>query len=147
MKHTRRWRAAPIAAAAMVALLFAGCTSVRNDLGPSSSVCYGSLPVATGAVHGRGRLDGVRLVTVSSLKTKAPHLYGAAVSRRAGAVSRVCLVAFSGRFQADGVSRPIGHDHGRLAVVELAYPGDQLLATLLVARPPLSFGHTHLGVP
>lgn len=134
------------AAAVLLSLLVSACSSVRNDLGTSSSVCYGALPAATSAVHGQGRLDGVRLVTVASLKDSAPHLYRAATSVRGGGVSRVCLVAFSGRFQADEVAHPIGSDRGHLAVVELAYPGDHLVATLLVTRPPLRFGHSHVGL-
>jgi len=149
MKSIGKLRAAPLAATATatVVLLLSGCTSVRNDLGTSSSVCYGSLPAATSAVHARGRLDGVRLVTVSSLKSSAPHLYRAAISSRGGTVSKVCLVAFSGDFRRDTVTRPIGRERGSLAVVELVYPGDRLLATLLVARPPLRFGHSHFEVP
>jgi hypothetical protein len=134
------------AVAALVSRLAAGCTSVRNDLGTSSSVCYGALPAATTAVHGQGRLDGVRLVSVASLKGPAPHLYRAATSA-GGGVSRVCLVAFSGSFRADEVVHPVGRERGHLAVVELVYPGDRLVATLLISRPPLHFGHSHIGVP
>jgi uncharacterized protein YceK len=147
MKSIGKLRAAPLAATATVVLLLSGCTSVRNDLGTSSSVCYGSLPAATSAVHARGRLDGVRLVTVSSLRTSAPHLYRAAISSRGGAVSKVCLVAFSGDFRRGAVARPIGRERGSLAVVELVYPGERLSATRPVARPPPRFCLSHSELP
>jgi len=145
MRVSGRLRAA-LAVAVLGAVSLTGCTSVRNDLGTSSSVCYGALPAATIAVHGEGRLEGVRLVNVSSLRASAPHLYHAATSIPGPAVRRVCLVAFTGHFTAPGVSLPVGHPRGRLAVVELEYPDNRLLATLLVAGLPVHFGHSHIGV-
>jgi hypothetical protein len=133
-------------AGGVAASTLAGCTSVRDDLGTASSGCYVALPIATSAVGDQGRLHGVRLVGVPSLRGGDSLLYRAAVSAPPPRVARVCLVAFTGQFQADGVAQPIGRSEGRVAVVELAYPDNRLLATLLIARPPLAFGHSHLGV-
>jgi hypothetical protein len=43
------------------------------------------------------------------------------------------------------VEKPVGSYRGSFAVVELGYPDNRLLATLIVARPPLSFSHNHIG--
>jgi hypothetical protein len=125
------------------ALGLGGCAAARNELGTASSGCYVDLALATHAVHHEGRLAGVRLVSVPSLRAHAPALFKAAEvgGKRLG---QVCLVAFSGRFHASVVERPIGGATGRLAVVELGYPHRRLLATLLVRRPPVPFGHYHL---
>jgi hypothetical protein len=120
-----------------------GCAAVRNELGTAASNCYVDLAVASRAVHHEGKLRGVRLVSVPSLRAHAPLLYRAAVARERR-LSQVCLVAFGGRFDATRVERPIGEQTGVLAVVELGYPNRRLLATLLATRPPLPFGHYHL---
>jgi hypothetical protein len=130
-------------ALALGGLSIGGCAAVRNELGTASSGCYVDLALATHAVHHRGHLRGVRLVTVASLAPHAPLLFDAA-EVNGKRLAQVCLVAFGGRFTSAGVERPIGEQAGHLAVVELGYPHRRLLATLLVARPPLSFGHYHL---
>ncbi|HVX20234.1 MAG TPA: hypothetical protein VHB02_02690 [Acidimicrobiales bacterium] len=135
--------AAVVLAAAAV---LAGCTSVRNDLGTSNSGCYVALPAASAAVGDVGRLLGVRLVDVSSLPADSHLLYRAATTAPGPTVQRVCLVGFAGHFEAAGVGRPVGRPSGTLAVVELAYPDSRLLATLLVGRDTLPFGHSHLGL-
>lgn len=120
-----------------------GCAAARNELGTASSDCYVDLALASHAVHHHGRLRGVRLENVASLRPHAPLLFNAAEGhgRRLG---QVCLVAFGGHFTAGEVERPIGDRAGNVAVVELAYPRRDLLATLIVTRSPLPFGHFHL---
>jgi len=104
-----------------------------------------ALPAADGAVHGTGRLVGVRLVTVDALRTDAPHAFATATSAGARPSDRVCLVAYEGRFAASGVQRPTGRSSGRFAVVVVAYPGARLLGTVIFRRVPLHFGHSHFG--
>lgn len=129
------WALAVVMAAALT-----GCASVRNELGTVNSDCYIALPAAFRAVHHHGKLDGVRLVSVASLRTKSPLLYDAAVAK--GRVKKnVCLVAFVGNFLAASVTGPIGDTAGHVAVVELGYPDKHLIATLVLRRPPLPFGH------
>lgn len=135
-----RW--ATVALAVLAVSMLAGCTSGRSELGTGSSECYLAIPRAVTAVQGRGHLAGLRLQSVASLKTSGP-LYGPA---RSAGVSDVCLVAFSGHFSASEVRRPTGQPTGRLAVVELSYPGRHLLATLVARHLPLVFGHTHIGL-
>jgi len=132
-------------AALAAAVTVAGCTSVRNDLGTANSGCYVALPSASAAVGGHGQLLGVRLVDVSSLRSRSPLLFRAAVTAPRPTPTRVCLVAYTGRFDAAKVERPVGARQGRLAVVELEYPNNRLLATWVVGRQPLPFGHSHLG--
>ncbi|MGH8989091.1 MAG: hypothetical protein ACRDXC_10950 [Acidimicrobiales bacterium] len=120
-----------------------GCAAARSELGTASSGCYVDLALATRAVHHQGSLEGVRLLNVTSLRAHASLLYRAA-QVHGKQLGQVCLVGFGGTFRAVDVERPVGEPSGRLAVVELDYPTRRLLATLLVRRPPVSFGHYHL---
>jgi hypothetical protein len=142
----RAWRIGAVALAVLGSVALTACTSVRNDLGTSDSGCYVALPVATAAVGHQGHLRGVRLVEVSSLRGHASRLYRAATSVPGPKIEHVCLVAYTGHFDADAVTQPIGQPQGVLAVVEIEYPDNRLVATLLIAHPPLSFGHSHLGL-
>jgi hypothetical protein len=140
----RRMRAAAAAAVLASALALGGCASVRNELGTANSSCYIGLPEAVAAVHHRGHLVGVRLVSVTSLAHRTPLLYAAARQAPGKTINQVCLVAFTGTFHNGAVDHPVGHATGHLAVVELGYPSKRLLATLIVRRLPLPFGHPHL---
>ena len=150
MRAVGRWR--PLSAALLLAVACAcsvlpGCTSVRNDLGTSSGDCYVAIPAATDAVGGHGHLVGVRLVGVGALPSYSRRLYSAARSAPGRRVTRVCLVAFAGRFDASSVTAPIGRSTGRVAVVEVTYPENRVLGTLLVGRSEVPFGHSHIGLP
>jgi hypothetical protein len=127
------------------ALTLAACDSARSDLGTSNGPCYVALPVADGAVHGAGRLVGVRLVNVAGLRGPAPHVYTAATAAGAHQSDRVCLVAYEGRFASSAVRRPTGRSSGRFAVVVVAYPSSHLLGTVIFRRVPIGFGHSHFG--
>lgn len=143
-RRRRRYvRCAAVAVAVVAASSLAGCTAGRSELGTGSSSCYLAIPKAVTAVHGEGHLAGLLLRSVASLKSTG-LLYDPAHSAR---VPRVCLVAFTGRFTARRVQRPVGHGTGRLAVVELAYPNGRVLVTLIAHHLPLPFGHTHIGLP
>ncbi len=146
LRVARGGRARTVLACAVLllgALGLGGCAAARNELGTASSGCYVDLALATHAVHHEGRLAGVRLVSVASLRAHAPVLFKAA-EVRGKRLGQVCLVAFSGSFHASLVERPVGETAGRLAVVELGYPHRTLLVTLLVKHPPVPFGHYHL---
>jgi hypothetical protein len=88
----------------------------------------------------------VRLVNVSALRQYRAPLYEAARAARGPRLTRVCLVAFSGRFRATRVEKPVGRSLGSLAIVELGYPDNRLVATLIVHHPPLPFTHSHIGL-
>lgn len=127
-------------AVAVTAASLAGCASVRSDLGTADSNCFVDVASALHAVRHEGRLHGVRLVTVASLRARSVLLYRTA----RGAPhhpSQVCLVDFEGRFRAARVTDAAGDRTGRSAVVEFGYPGRRLLGTFLMAKPPFSFGH------
>lgn len=148
-RRTRAGSALPglvLAVALVGGVLLGGCTSARNDLGTADSECYVAIPAATAAVHGAGRLAGVRLVTVSSLRLHSGVLYRAARDAPGPRTASVCLVAFSGRFSAGQVTKPVGDLTGHLAVVALGFPDKRLLATLLAGTAPLPFGHSHIGL-
>jgi hypothetical protein len=126
--------------------LVAACSAARNSLGTTNGACFVALPAAASAIGGHGGLVGVRLVQVSQLKSLSPKLYQAAVGAPGPKVTQVCLLAFHGRFTAAHVRHGIGRATGRLAIVEIEFPDKRLLATLILRRAPLSFGHNHIGL-
>ncbi len=128
----------------LAAAVLADCTTARSDLGTSVSSCYHALPTATRAVHSRGHLLGVQEFTVGALQRKAPGLYRE-LAPHAAPGKRICVVAFSGSFDASSVSDARGNRSGRLAVVVSTTPENQLLGTVILPRPPLRFGHPHAG--
>jgi hypothetical protein len=144
----RSARARRLAGAAAGCLLFAGvlagCSSARSSLGTSDSSCYLALPTATKAVGGHGRLLGVHLFTLTSLRHRAPRLFKDLALGHDGS-ERVCVVAFSGAFDQATVSHPSGRSSGQLAVVVATTPGNELLGTVIFKRAPLHFGHPHIG--
>ena len=146
---TRRWwhRIRPAGVGVIVACLvtsvaLTACASARSDLGTSSSPCFVALPTADGAVHEVGRLVGVRLFTVASLRHQAPHAYDAAVA--AGA-SGLGPGSASWRSRVDsrrpGCRHPRGRLAGKFAVVIVGYPTTHLFSTVIFRRVPLRFGH------
>lgn len=140
---TRR-TAGALAGVLLAVCVLAGCSSVRSNLGTSDSPCYLSLPAASEAVHDSGELAGVHLFTLAKLRQLAPHLY-ARLSLPRPSGDRVCVIAFTGSFTNTSVTRPLGSPAGRLAVVVLRTPSNQLLGTVLLDHPPLRFGHGHVG--
>jgi hypothetical protein len=140
----RRVRWAAAAAAVLVGAVTAGCTTARSDLGSSVSSCYPALPAATKAVGDHGHLLGVQQFTVASLHRQAPNLYRA-LSTNQPSAQRVCVLAFSGPFDAHSVDRARGRAKGRLAVVVSVTPGNRLLGTVIFASPPFRMGRAHTG--
>jgi len=136
--------AAGLAGVVVVACVLAGCSSVRSSLGTTDSPCYLSLPAASQAVHGSGRLAGVHLFTLSRLRQDAPRLYARLAISRPNQ-DRICVIEFTGSFTNSSVARPLGSPAGRLAIVVLRTPSDALLGTVLLDRPPLRFAHGHIG--
>jgi len=133
-----------MAGGVLLAGVLAGCTTARSSLGTSDSSCYLALPAATKAIGGHGRLLGVDLFTLGSLRHKAPHLYKALAPRHDDS-ERVCVVAFGGVFDQAMVAHPRGRSSGRLAVVVATSPGNDVLGTVIFTRAPLHFGHPHFG--
>jgi hypothetical protein len=141
-RNTRRL-AGVLAGCVLLASVLAGCTSARSGLGTSDSSCYLALPTATKAVENHGRLLGVHLFTLTALEHKAPHLFQKLATRASS--QRVCVIAFEGHFDTSSVSAPLGRPSGRLAVVVSTIPANHLLGTVIFTRPPLHFGHPHIG--
>jgi hypothetical protein len=143
----RAWRRHAASVAACVMLgggLATACTTARSDLGTSTSSCYLALPTAKEAVEGHGRLLGVQRFSLTALHQQAPTLYSQLDSNAPGS-QRVCVVDFGGRFDAASVHVARGRSSGLLAVVVSTTPGNHVLGTVILARPPLRFGHSHAG--
>lgn len=135
-----RRAAAATAAITLAASLLAACSSARTDIGTTDESCYLALPTAAKAVGGHAHLEGVRKYSLSGVKSVAPRLYGH-LAKDVPKGKSVCLAAYSGHFTQSSVSKPLGRDAGKLAVVVVAVPGNRLLGTLILAKLPLRFQH------
>lgn len=135
-----------VASLALVGLMVvsASCATGRSELGTADGPCFVALPGAYGAVHHRGTLLGVRLVSWAALGRLARRLQGRLDGHRPP--PRVCVVAFSGAYQRGHVARPSGAATGPLALVVLRYPSAALVATVIAHHRPLRFGHPYLIV-
>jgi hypothetical protein len=133
-----------LAGTLLLTAVLAGCTSFRSSLGTTDSSCYLALPIASHAVHGKGRLIGIQLYTESSLHKRAPGL-SRALSMSAKAQQKICVAAYVGEFTRGSVSQPLGRSSGQLAVVVSETPSNKLLGTVIFRHTPLHFGHPHVG--
>lgn len=129
----------------LAASLLASCSSARSDLGTTDESCYLSLPTAARAVGGHGHLDGVRKFTFGDLHGMAPRLYSQLAHDHLAPKQPVCLAAYTGHFTASEVSKPLGHRSGTspVAVAVVTTPANRLLGTLILAKLPVRFQHTH----
>ena len=131
-------------AAALGVLLLSACTAPRNTLGTNSSPCFKAVPVATDAVHDRGKLSGVRLLKSKDLDRR-PHFRSLLEARAGTKVTTVCVVSFQGRFTLAQVERPFGQSPaggtGPVALVVVSTPANKLLGTLVLSRVPLPLRH------
>jgi hypothetical protein len=144
MRLRRTWQRAGgrVVLCLLVATVVTGCTTARSDLASSDSSCYHALPTANKAIHRKGHLLEVQQLTIGMLQRQAPDLYRD-LATQAPVTKRICVVAFSGTFEASSVSLPKGRHSGRLAVVVSTSPDNHLLGTVLFSRPPLRFGRAH----
>jgi hypothetical protein len=143
-KRVRGRVARGLAGCLLLAMAMAGCTSGRSTLGTSDDSCYLALPTATSAVRSHGRLVGVHLFTLKTLRQRTPGLLKD-LDTTYHASQRVCVIAFSGDFRKSSVTRGRGQASGRVAVVVSTTPGNHLLGTAILGRTPLHFGHPHVG--
>jgi hypothetical protein len=70
---------------------------------------FSTLPIAKQAVEGRGSFDGVRLVNVATLTARSDRgLRELLDTLPIPSSHEVCLVAYTGSYQADQVELPFG---------------------------------------
>lgn len=140
--------AATVAAGVVSAAALAGCVSPRNALGTTSNPCFRAVPVASTAVHHRGKLAGIRLVGTKELG-RYPHILDLLTSRVGNRFRQVCVISFHGAFRLDAVQRPAGRGPtsgvGPVAIVVVSSPQNRLIATFVTEREPLPLRHEVLG--
>ncbi len=138
-----------VGALAMVAGLSAACTSARDTLGTNSSPCFEALPVAKAAVHGRGTFAGTRLLSAATV-AKHRRIYQAIRGRALVRLQDVCLVSYTGTFDASDVNAllraPPNGGVGHFAIVVVSRSTNKLLGTFILASEPVRFRHLALGV-
>jgi hypothetical protein len=134
-----------LGAVLLVAAGAAGCTSARNALGPSESPCFRAIPLARAAVNDKGKFSGVRYVSARDFTTA---IRKAKVETR-GRVSLphalvdvkgpICAVAYRGIYDPNRVAHgwsPTGRS-GTLAIVVVRLQKPEVVATVVLRRPPL----------
>ncbi len=142
----RRRRLVVLVVAALAgSVALTSCTAGHASLGTGSSPCYLALPKAADAVHHRGTLVGVLLVSPTALDSHRATVRKLE-SRVNGRLHDACLVAYRGKFTSSDVERPIEPGQsGTYAVAVLTTSGKELLATFVLTHSPLRFGHFRFG--
>ena len=135
----RRWGAV-VAGLVLAASLLAACSAARTGQGTSAESCYLALPTASEAVGDHGHLAGVRKFTLSGLHGVAPRLYDH-LADEVPKGQAVCVVGYTGKFNAAMVSKPLGRPAGTVAVVVVTTPANKLLGTLILTKIPVRFQH------
>jgi hypothetical protein len=134
----------------LAAAVLASCTSPRNTLGTTSSPCFRALPVAAKAVHDRGVIEGVNLLSATAIAKRDPRAYDQLKAHFGRKIPGVCIVVYRGSFTATQVEEPRGRapasGTGRFAVVVVTSPGNELLGTLVVNRLDYRTRHSRIGV-
>ena len=124
----------------VAASLLTACSGARSGQGTTAESCYLALPTAAEAVGGHGHLAGVRKFTLSGLHGVAPRLYDH-LADEVPKGQAVCVVGYTGKFNAAMVSKPLGRPSGTLAVVVVTTPANKLLGTLILTKIPVRFQH------
>jgi hypothetical protein len=141
----RRRAVRSIMGALAMAGALSGCAAVRTNLGTTDSSCFLALPTAAHAVGDHGRFVGIHLFVLAQFSKLAPNLVDTLADAHVTGATHVCVAAYEGTFTASEVVKPLGRSSGRLAVVVVDASNQKLLATVIVRRPPLHFGHPHVG--
>lgn len=171
MNASVRGRIAVLVAAVVVSassIAMSGCADVRNGLGTSSGVCFRAIPVGRSALGNPEPADldstastkagpspvfiGVRSASQKDIDAfgKTHDYYKSVLTARNGApLKSVCLVGFRGSFDPTQVRRLLGSvpsaGDRKFAVVVVSEPSNEVLATFIRSRIPISFSHYVVG--
>jgi hypothetical protein len=121
-----------------------GCASTHNSLGTGSSACFQALPSATKAVHNKGRLLGVRRVTLAQLRrpsSTSPTSQPPTTLSPTEAKRSVCVVAFQGKYAPGDVDHETVPRSGNYAVIVVGEHGGDPLRAYVTDQLPLRFRH------
>jgi hypothetical protein len=147
VKISFRRAAASAAGLALGVVALGGCASTHNSLGTGSSTCFQALPSASTAVHSKGRLLGVRRVTLSQLRRPSTTAPGQPPTSQppttlspSEAKRSVCVVAFQGKF-APGDVQQAAPRSGNYAIVVIGEHGGAPLRAFVTDNLPLRFRH------
>jgi hypothetical protein len=118
-------------------LTLGGCASAHNALGTGSSPCFQALPSATKAVHNKGRLLGVRRVSLAQLRR--PTTTSSTAPNQSN--RSVCVIAFQGKFAPGDVDHVAVPRSGNYAVIVVGEHGGEPLRAIVTDNLPLRFRH------
>ena len=127
------------AIAVTLTVLAASCAGARNSLGTDANSCFRALPPAKNAVHGKGRLLGVRRVSTAELRQRIPN------DTRLTALpdQDLCVFAFQGTYDSTQVIGASGQATGPYAVVAVTTKRPALVGSIVTSRLPTRFAHLH----
>jgi hypothetical protein len=111
-----------------------GCAGARSTLNTTASACFKALPAADAAVHGKGRLVGVRQLDTTELARRLPE--AAALGHR-----QLCGVAYEANYGSGDVAGTDTSRAGRFALVLVDHQGHQVVAAYVVDQLPMRFSH------
>ena len=144
----RRPRLLTAAALALVVVLPAGCTSVKNGLGPRESICFSVIPTARAEVGKGPYFAGVRYVGPTTIVRAIERVHHHKVMPPSPLLGRDahhadCMVAFRshrfrGRLMAHAWRPGEGPYHFVIVVVRLRT--HRILAVIVLHKAPIGFG-------
>jgi hypothetical protein len=140
MRISLRRVAATSVGLAVGVVALGGCASAHNSLGTGSSACFQALPSATQAVHSKGRLVGVRRVSLSQLR-RPPTTPSSETTAPNQPNRSVCVVAFQGKYAPGDVDHETAPRSGNYAVVVVGEHGGQPIRAFVTDQLPLRFRH------
>lgn len=126
---------------AIVCLLvgLSACAGGRISLGTATGECFRALPPAKTAVHGQGKLVGVRRVSASTLRARLPRESTLASLPD----ENLCVFAFNGNYAAGSVTGANPARSGRFAIVAVTTKKPAVVGAAVVDKLPTRFQHLH----
>jgi hypothetical protein len=116
-----------------------GCAGARNTLGTGAGACFRALPPAEGAVAKKGRLVGVRRISVATLRARLPN----DPTMKTLPDEDLCVFAFNGTYPPGSVAGAQNPKPGSYAIVAVGYSHPIVVAAFVVDQLPTRFKHLH----
>lgn len=134
--NRRRWATLGVVVAMGAAI--SACAG-RISLGTEAGACFRDVPAARQAVHDKGRLVGVRLVSTATLRALLP----ADPTLTTAPDQDICVFAFSGTYDPGTVTGARDTKSGHYAVVAMGTKHADVVAAAVVDQLPTRFRHLH----
>ncbi|MDQ1358023.1 MAG: hypothetical protein QOG44_2396 [Acidimicrobiaceae bacterium] len=131
-----RWATVGVAVAMVAAT--SACAG-RISLGTEAGTCFRDVPAARQAVHDKGKLVGVRLVSTGTLRALLP----ADTTLATLPDQDICVFAFSGIYDPGTVTGARDTKSGHFAIVAMGTKHTDVVTAAVVDQLPTRFRHLH----